>query len=385
MKIVVAPNALKGSLSATEAANALIAGIRQVTPDAELLAMPVADGGDGFTDILRVALKANRQQATVTGPTGSPVTADYLYNPGTRIAVIEIAAAAGLALLDPNELSAMSANTYGVGELIRATLKQGARHIIIGIGGSATTDGGAGMAQALGIIFRDKDDQPITPCGATLCKIKTIDVSGLDPLLREIQIQVACDVNNPLLGKQGAAHVFSPQKGASPHQVAALEAGLAHYADIVATQLNKDVRNTPGAGAAGGLGAGLIAFLSAELRPGAEIVLDLLGFDDTLDGADLVITAEGQLDGQTAFGKAPGVVARRAQTTGIPCIVIAGKLGEGVNELKRIGINTIYSLCQGQITPADAMINAEKYMTATATRMMKDFRAGSTATNDDHD
>jgi len=376
VKIVIAPNALKGSLSAREAAEALMAGVRQAVPDAELVSLPVADGGDGFAAVLVDVLEAVPQRCTVSGPVGRAVTASYLYSAATRTAVIEMAAAAGLALLDPAQLAPMTANTRGVGELILAAMEQGAQRIILGIGGSATNDGGMGMAQALGASFRDRQGQPLQAGGGSLIEIETIDITGLDPRLDRVQIQVICDVDNPLLGERGAARVFAPQKGATAQQVTELETGLAHFADVIDAQLGIDVRAVPGAGAAGGLGAGTIAFLGAELQPGAEVVLDLLGFDEALKGADLVFTAEGRLDGQTAFGKAPAAVARHARAAGVPCIAIAGSLGEGVECLASIGVDAAYSLCPGPVSQAYAMANAAELIKATATQIMHTFCAG---------
>lgn len=376
MKILIAPNALKGSLSACEAAEALATGSRRALPNAELVLLPVADGGDGLARVLGDALQATPQSLPVTGPVGQPVKATWLYSRENRTAVIEMAAAAGLALLDPSKLAPMTASTYGVGELILAALDKGAQRILLGIGGSATTDGGMGMAKALGVVFRDAQGSILEANGYRLSEIAEIDTTGLDTRLGAVQIQVICDVDNPLLGARGAATVFAPQKGADTTQVKQLEAGLTHFAEVLDSSLGKDVRNTPGAGAAGGLGAGSIAFLDAGLQPGAELVLDLLHFDEALKGADLVITAEGRLDGQTAFGKAPAAVARRARAAGIPCIAIAGSLGDGMDALDAIGITAAYTLCRGPASLADAMLNAASHLQETATQVIKTFCAG---------
>ena len=376
MKILIAPNALKGSLSACEAAEALATGSRRALPNAELVLLPVADGGDGLARVLGDALQATPQSLPVTGPVGQPVEATWLYSRENRTAVIEMAAAAGLALLDPSKLAPMTASTYGVGELILAALDKGAQRILLGIGGSATTDGGMGMAKALGVVFRDAQGSILEANGYRLSEIAEIDTTGLDTRLGAVQIQVICDVDNPLLGARGAATVFAPQKGADTTQVKQLEAGLTHFAEVLDSSLGKDVRNTPGAGAAGGLGAGSIAFLDAGLQPGAELVLDLLHFDEALKGADLVITAEGRLDGQTAFGKAPAAVARRARAAGIPCIAIAGSLGDGMDALDAIGITAAYTLCRGPASLADAMLNAASHLQETATQVIKTFCAG---------
>ena len=376
MKILIAPNALKGSLSACEAAEALATGSRRALPNAELVLLPVADGGDGLARVLGDALQATPQSLPVTGPVGQPVKATWLYSRENRTAVIEMAAAAGLALLDPSKLAPMTASTYGVGELILAALDKGAQRILLGIGGSATTDGGMGMAKALGVVFRDAQGSILEANGYRLSEIAEIDTTGLDTRLGAVQIQVICDVDNPLLGARGAATVFAPQKGADTTQVKQLEAGLTHFAEVLDSSLGKDVRNTPGAGAAGGLGAGSIAFLDAGLQPGAELVLDLLHFDEALKGADLVITAEGRLDGQTAFGKAPAAVARRARAAGIPCIAIAGSLGDGMDALDAIGITAAYTLCRGPASLEDAMLNAASHLQETATQVIKTFCAG---------
>lgn len=375
MKIIIAPNALKSSLSAGQAAEAIAAGCRQAAPLAELVPLPVADGGDGLVPVLTQALQAIPKTTRVNGPLGQPVEAGWLYCEASHTAVIEMAAAAGLALLDPQQLAPMDANTRGVGELILAALDAGAQRILLGIGGSATSDGGMGMVQALGVVFRDREGQMVEAGGGCLTDIAVIDISGLDPRLKKVHTQVICDVDNPLLGARGAARVFAPQKGANTAQVEQLEAGLTHYAGQLDHFLGKDVRNIPGAGAAGGLGAGAIAFLNAELKPGAELVLELLKFDDALEGADLVITAEGQLDGQTAFGKAPAAVARHASAKGLPCIAIAGSLGEGANTLDEIGITDVYTLCRDTITMEDAIANAAEYVREAAALATRTFLA----------
>ena len=354
----------------------MLAGVRQAAPGAELVALPVADGGDGFTAVLVDALEAVPKRRTVSGPVGQAVDATWLYSERNRVAVIEMAAAAGLVLLDPAQLAPVTANTRGVGELILAALEQGAQRIVLGIGGSATNDGGMGMAQALGAVFLDNQGKPLEPGGDSLIDIAASDTTGLDPRLKQVNIQVICDVDNPLLGDRGAVRVFGPQKGATPQQVEELEAGMEHLVDVLDAQLGIDVRDVPGAGAAGGLGAGAIVFLGTQLQPGAELVLDLLGFDEVLKGADLVFTAEGQLDGQTAFGKAPAAVAQRSRAAGIPCIAIAGSIGEGVEDLAAIGIDAAYSLCDDPVSLADAMANAAKLIKATATQAMNTFLAG---------
>jgi glycerate kinase len=376
LKIVIAPNALKGSLSARAAAAAMARGVRRAAPQAELVLLPVADGGDGLLEVLEDALQVERLPLSVTGPLNSPVGASFLYDPSRRLAVIEMATAAGLALLTPDRYNPLDATSFGVGELVKAALDQGAARIILGIGGSATNDGGTGMARALGARFLDQDGNELPGDGASLAQVNNISLDGLDPRLGQVDIQVISDVDNPLLGEHGAARVFAPQKGASPEQVIQLEAGLAQLADVIEQDLGQDVRELPGAGAAGGLGAGLIAFLQAELTPGAELVLELLELKQALAGADLVLTAEGQLDEQTRHGKAPAAVATRARALGIPCLALAGSLGPGSETLLASGIDASFSLCPGPVNPAQAMQEASQYLAAATEQVLRCFLAG---------
>jgi len=379
LKIVVAPNALKGSLSAAAAAQAMAAGVRLAAPAAEVMQVPVADGGDGLLEILEADRDLQRIPCSVSGPLGSPVNADLLYSASRRLAVIEMATAAGLALLPPTELDPMQATTSGVGELLLQALDLGAQRIILGIGGSATSDGGTGLARTLGARFLDVQGNELAGNAATLTQIAHIDLEPLDPRLRQTRIEVICDVDNPLLGEQGAARVFAPQKGASPAQVAEIEAGLDNLAARVAQQLGKDIRNLQGGGAAGGLGAGMVAFLQAELRPGAAVVLELTGFEAALAGASLVLTAEGRLDSQTAHGKAPAEVARLASQQGIPCIAIAGSLGADLEALQAVGISACFSLCPGPLSLDAAMQQAAPLLSRACEQAVRCFLAGNPA------
>jgi glycerate kinase len=290
-----------------------------------------------------------------------------------------MATAAGLALLPSAALDPMQATTFGVGELLLQALDLGAQRIILGIGGSATNDGGTGLAQALGARFLDVQGNELAGNAAALTRIAHIDLEPLDPRLRQILIEVICDVDNPLLGEHGAARVFAPQKGASPAQVAEIEAGLNHLAGLVEQQLGLDIRTLRGGGAAGGLGAGLVAFLQAELRPGAAVVLELTGFEAALAGASLVLTAEGRLDSQTAHGKAPAVVARLAGSQGIPCIAIAGSLGAGLEALQAAGITACFSLCPGPVSLDAAMQQAAPLLRRTCEQAVRCFLAGNPA------
>ena len=319
VRIVVAPDSFKGSLSAEDAAVAIAEGITRVLPDVELILRPIADGGEGT---VAAALRARYlpMPARVAGPDGRPVDATIARDGDT--AVVELAGAAGLGLLA--EPAPLSAGTAGVGELLRAALDDGARRIVLGIGGSATTDGGAGMLQALGVRLLDEDGGELAPGGAALARLDRVDVSGLDPRFRNVDLVVASDVDNPLTGPAGAAAVFGPQKGASPADVAVLDAALTRYAAVLARDLGVDVAALPGAGGAGGTAAGAVAVLGARVVSGARLVCDLVRLDEALDGAALVITGEGALDEQTLRGKGPAEVAARAGRAGVPCLGLAG-------------------------------------------------------------
>lgn len=391
MKFLLAPNALKGSLSAVDAAAAMAEGVRQAGPGAAALQLPVSDGGDGLVEVLHRALGGELRSRRVTAPRAEEdpgwIDAPFLWLPQPRLAGVETAAASGLARV-PEELRDPTRTTSrGTGELISAALDLGAVKVVIGIGGSATVDAGLGVATALGGRFLDRDDRPLEPVGASLGKVRRIDLSGLDPRLGHVRLEVLCDVDNPLLGPQGAAAIYAPQKGASPDQVEALEAGLAHLADRIEEETGRDVRSLPGAGAAGGLGAGLAGFFGAELHPGAERVLALTGFGEQLRDADLVLTAEGRLDLQTLrHGKAPAVVARHARKAGVPCIALAGRVElpepTGVEDdrgaptaFQRAGFTAIFSLCPGPVSPARAREQAAFHLTTVTAQVVQTFLA----------
>jgi glycerate kinase len=329
MRIVVAPNAFKGSLSALEAAEAIGEGIRIAAPDADLVLVPIADGGDGTVDALVASTQGERCTRRVRGPLGDPVDAEYGLIDGGSTAVIEMAKAAGLALVPPDKRDPRITTTYGVGELLQHAYDGGARHFVIGIGGSATNDGGAGMAQALGYHLLDETGRELPPGGLALKRLARIHVGGVHANWKKCEVDVACDVTNPLTGPHGASAVYGPQKGATPEMVAELDAALHHFAEIIRRDLGVDVEHLPGAGAAGGLGAGLVAFLGARLRPGAEMVMEALHLDERLTGAHLVVTGEGRIDSQTArFGKGPAAVARHAKNAGIPVVAIGGSVAD---------------------------------------------------------
>ena len=346
MKVVAAPNAFKGTLSAPEAAEVIARGVREVFPDAEVIEVPVADGGDGTTEALVGALRGEYRAVEVEGPLGDPVTARFGLIGGRRTAIVELAAASGLALIPVSRRDPRRASTFGFGQLLAAARGSGATQVIAGIGGSATNDGGAGMAQAVGYHLLDSAGKELERGGAALARLARIDASGVDPGWRSLTIRVACDVNNPLTGPLGASAVYGPQKGADPAAVRELDAALAHLAEVIERDLGKRVALLPGAGAAGGAGAGLVAFLDASLVPGAPLVVEAAGLDAKLAGADLVITGEGRVDEQTAYGKAPGEVARRAQAAGVPVLLIAGGKGPGWEVLSSLGVRSVVTLAE---------------------------------------
>ena len=375
MRIVVAPNAFKGSLSALEAAEAIAEGVRAAAQDAELVLVPIADGGDGTVDALVTATRGERRTLWVRGPLGDPVDADYGLIDGGSTAVIEMAKAAGLALVPPEKRDPRITTTYGVGELLQRAYEQGARHFIVGIGGSATNDGGAGMAQALGYHLLDDKGHELPPGGLALTRLARIHVGGVHASWKEAQVDVACDVTNPLTGPSGASAVYGPQKGATPEMVADLDAALTHLADIIRRDLGVDVEQLPGAGAAGGLGAGLVAFTAARLRPGAEMVMEALRLDERLAGAQLVITGEGRLDSQTArFGKGPAAVARHARQAGIPVVAIGGSIADET-EL-RLLFDGLEATLAEPCSLEEAIEQARPLLVRAATRLMRLLLAG---------
>lgn len=363
MKIILAPDSFKESLSAVDVAEAMARGAVAACGDdvpLTVVSLPIADGGEGTVECMLAAAGGRRMVADVTGPLGARVAAAWGLLADGRTAVIEMAAASGLPLVPPAKRNPLRTTTFGTGELIAAALDRGAGRIIIGIGGSATVDGGVGMAQALGGRFRDDGFQEIGRGGGQLGRIARIDLEQLDPRTADLEILVACDVTNPLTGPRGAAAVYGPQKGATPEQVAMLDAGLAHLAECIRRDLEIDVEKVPGAGAAGGLGAGLMAFLGAKLVPGIDLVLDTVGYAAHLEDADLVVTGEGSLDGSSLEGKATVGVARRAHNAGVPCVAVAGRLHGDVDALRKEGIVTAVALVSDRVTAEDAMARASK-------------------------
>ena len=358
MKIVIAPQAFKGSISAMEVSKAIQEGVINVFPDSEIILCPVADGGDGTLETLVESTGGSINETTVTGPIGSPVRALWGAMGDQKTAVIEMARTSGLALLTLDERDPLNATTFGLGEIILSALDAGFRDFIIGIGGSATNDAGAGMAQALGIRLLDKTDTEIPVGGAALQNLRTIDISKLDNRILNSDFQVACDVNNPLTGPEGAAAIYGPQKGASKQQIDILDKALSNLSSIIKKDIGKEVSEIPGAGAAGGLGAGIMAFMDGNLRTGVDIVLDKVGLDSLLDSADLVITGEGGLDFQTVYDKAPIGVAKMAQKKKIPTIAISGMLGKDFHVVHAHGIEAAVSLTNGPMSLEEASDNA---------------------------
>ncbi|MEY8709939.1 glycerate kinase [Mangrovibacter phragmitis] len=356
MKIVIAPDSFKESLSAQEVAGHIRSGFQEIYPDAEYVCVPVADGGEGTVDAMVAATQGRIIEVSVSGPLGERCDGFYGISGDGNVAFIEMAAASGLELLAPEQRNPLLTTSWGTGELIRHALDKDVKHIIIGLGGSATNDGGAGMIQALGALLLDSQGQPLPAGGAALQKLARIDISGLDPRLAQCQIDAACDVTNPLTGPQGASAVFGPQKGACADMVEQLDKALEHYAGIIAQTLDKNVLNLPGAGAAGGMGAALYAFCNASLRPGIEIVTEALSLADIIKDADLVITGEGRIDSQSIHGKVPVGVASIAVRFGKPVIGIGGSLSRDVSVVYQHGLNAVFSVLS-RVCPLEEALN----------------------------
>ncbi|WP_003545732.1 glycerate kinase [Desulfotomaculum nigrificans] len=366
MKIVIAPDSFKESLTALQVSNAIEKGFKEILKNAEYIKIPMADGGEGTVQSLVDATNGKIIKKEVIGPLGKPVEAFFGILGDGKTAVIEMAAASGLHLVPHEERNPLITTTWGTGELILAALDYEVDHIIIGIGGSATNDGGAGMAQALGAKLLNHEGKQIGYGGGALNHIAAIDISEMDPRLQNVKIEVACDVNNPLVGPTGASAVYGPQKGATPEMVQFLDQNLNHYAEIIKRDLNKDVKEIPGAGAAGGLGAGLLAFLSAELKRGVDIVISATNLEQHIQGASLVITGEGKIDSQTINGKTPIGVAKIAKKYGIPVIGIGGNIAKDSGIVYEHGIDALFSIVPRVTSLQDAMENAEKYVRQTA-------------------
>lgn len=375
MKVIVACDSYKGSCSAVSAVRYLGEGILRADPEAVVERIPMADGGEGLVEAVLEAVPGRLETAEVKDPLGRHVKASYgILEDNT--AVIEMAAASGLPLLAGGERNPLRTTTYGTGELIRRALDQGCRKILIGIGGSATNDGGAGMAQALGVRLTDGEGKELPFGGGELGRLQNIDVSGIDPRLAHTRITVACDVENPLCGEKGASAVYGPQKGATPEMVDILDKNLARFARIAGERLGKDVAKAPGAGAAGGLGAGLMLFCGGEMKSGIETMLEIADFDGKLKGTDIVITGEGRIDYQSVYGKVPvGVAKRVKKQADIPVIALVGGIGERAEETYAYGIDSVFSIMAGPADLAYAMENTGRLMTDAAERVMRLIKA----------
>lgn len=362
MKIVIAPDSFKDSLSAQGVADAIALGLADVWPDAQLIKCPMADGGEGTVESILAACDGELRRTHVRGPLGKTVDAAWGWLPQSHTAIIEMAEASGLQLVPVSQRDACISSTFGTGELIRAALDAGAQRVILAIGGSATNDGGAGAMQALGVKLFDAQGQPLAPGGLALTQLARIDLSDIDPRLTGVRFDIAADVDNPLCGPHGASAIFGPQKGASPEQVQQLDRALGHFAELCSQALSKDVRDEPGSGAAGGLGFAAKAFLDAQFQAGVEVVAELVGLADAVKNADLVITGEGRFDAQTLRGKTPFGVARIARQHGVPVIVIAGTLGEGYQQLYAHGIDAAFALASGPMTLEQACAEAPRLL-----------------------
>jgi glycerate kinase len=361
MKIVIAPDSFKESLSAPKVAAAIAQGLSQAAPEARCVCIPMADGGEGTVEAILAATGGESRINVVQDALGRPIQAQWGWLPG-KVAVIEMACAAGLEHIAVTDRDPLRASSFGVGQLIGHALEMGAQHIVLGLGGSATNDAGAGMLQALGLKLLDTQGKALAPGGAALAKLAHIDSSCFDARLKNVDITIASDVNNPLCGPKGASAIFGPQKGATADQVKTLDRALAHFADLCAKVLGQDHRQDAGSGAAGGLGFAVRAWMHARFRPGVEVVAELGGLASAIQGAQLVITGEGRMDAQTLHGKTPMGVAKIAQAAGVPVIAIAGSLGEGYQALYQSGIVAAFSLVSGPMTLEHACAETEQLL-----------------------
>ena len=375
MKIVIAPQAFKGNLSAKEAARAIARGVALVDPAIEYTLAPVADGGDGTVDVLVGNTGGRIFTAEVTGPLGEEVTARWGVMGDGKTAVIEMALVSGLALVPPRRRDPRITTSYGTGQLIRQALQHGYRRILVGLGGSATNDGGAGMAQALGARFLDEGGRELPLGGSALSRLASIDSLSLQLGLAEAEVIAATDVNNPLCGPTGASEVYGPQKGATPTIVKELDQAMRVYADVLERSVGKQVADTPGAGAAGGMGAGLMAFADATLRPGIDLICEAIDFDTHLVGADLLITGEGRIDASTAFNKAPVGVAKRAKAKGVPVVALAGSLGTGYQAVYEHGIDAVVPISDRPMSFRESLARTRELLCDASDRAVRLYLA----------
>ncbi|MCL5102675.1 MAG: glycerate kinase [Armatimonadetes bacterium] len=373
MKIIICPDSFKGSLSSVEACDAIARGIElgAGSRPVEIVKVPLADGGEGTVNALVRTTGGELRHVMVHDPLMRVIESFYGIMGDGRTAAIEMAAASGLCLLTNDERNPLITSTYGTGELILAAVRAGVEKIVIGIGGSATNDGGAGAMAALGARFLDMDGNELSPGGAAFADLARIDISGFEFPVDKVAVEVACDVTNPLCGPQGASAIFGPQKGATPEMVTQLDAALVNYSEVIKRDLGKDVAEMPGAGAAGGLGAGLAAFLNARLRSGIDMVLDAAKFDEALAGADLVITGEGRIDEQTAYGKTIGGVLKRTSRLGVPVVAIAGSVSGDIRTLFDMGLTAAFSIVPGPVSLDYAMEHAGELIEAVSANVTR--------------
>jgi glycerate kinase len=371
MKILVAPNAFKESLTAMEAARAITQGIRRVLPRAKITEIPIADGGDGTLEAIVVGTRGRTLKTRVIGPLGRPITAEYGITGDGMTAVIEMSRASGLALVPRDRRNPMLTTSFGTGQLIRAALDHGVRRILLGIGGVATVDGGVGALQALGVSFRDNGGKSVVTGGQGLLALSSIDLHKLHPGLKQTEILVACDVDNPMIGSKGAAAVFGPQKGATPAMVKQLDQGLSRLADLIEKTTGAKVARVPGTGAAGGISGGFLGLLGARLQPGSKLVFDLLQIPRIVPKVNWIITGEGRIDFQTPFGKGPGMLAKLAARHRVPVIGIAGSVADDSRELLRKGFAALFSITKGPIDLSTAIKQAPDLMEWTAEQITR--------------
>jgi glycerate kinase len=375
MRLVIAPDSFKDCLSASAVCDAVAQGARRADPEIEIFAIPMADGGQGTLDSVLRATGGRRQSVEVVGPLGEPVVAALGFLDDGQTAIFEMASASGLELVPVDKRDACTSTTFGTGQLLVAALDAGARRVLVGIGGSATNDGGAGLAEALGYRLLDRQGKPIPRGGGGLDRLERIDAAGRHPRIGQVAVEVACDVTNPLTGPTGASAVYGPQKGASPEQVERLDRNLAHLAAVVRRDLGLDVEHMPGAGAAGGLGAGLVAFAGARLARGVELVLDAVRFRERVQGADLCITGEGALDAQTAYGKTAYGVARACREAGVPCVALVGAVRGDLTVLFNAGLTAAFSATPRPASLAEALADAEGNIAHAAEQIVRLFLA----------
>jgi len=373
--IVLAPDSFKESLTAKEVCEAMERGIKKGSPDVTCIHVPMADGGEGTMQSLVDATGGTVYTRRVSGPMGHPVMASYGISGDGSTGILEMASASGIHLVPPGERNPLAASTYGTGELIRACLDHGIRKLLIGIGGSATNDGGAGVVQALGGRLLDAEGKELAYGGGELGRLAQVDLSDFDSRLRNVQVEVACDVTNPLCGETGASSVFGPQKGATPEMIRLLDRHLRHYAEVIKQELGKDIADVPGAGAAGGLGGGLMAFLNGTLRKGIEMVIDFTGLEDRIRQADMVWTGEGAMDSQTQYGKTPLGVAKVAKRHGKPVVALAGRIGDGAEVLYDLGIDAIFGIMPGASTLEEALAGGRRNVERTSENIIRLMQA----------